>query len=101
MGLGRIGRYVMALSMAGNQLVNAASGGSAYETVSSRIGHAREHGSKVGAGMCHLFDWIDPRDGDSPCGDHCTIAERNHDIGRHKWHCPGRDDNADSSTSTP
>lgn len=72
-------RWLGALSMAVNQLLNVATGSTNPDlSLSARAGLAREHGSKVGAGACHLLDWLDPHDGDSPKGDHCTIAVRNH-----------------------
>lgn len=85
LGLHIVGRYLMALSMAGNQMVNAVTGGSPYETVSSRAAHARDHGSKVGKTVCAVFGWLDPRDQHSPQGNHCDIAEKNHDYGRGNW----------------
>jgi hypothetical protein len=71
-------RWLLAILMALNQGINALSGGNPDETVSSRAGQAREQGSRVGAGLCEVFDWLDPRDGDSPQGDHCDIAIENH-----------------------
>lgn len=69
-------RWLLALSMSLNQLVNVLTGGSDPDmSVSARAGYARDHGAKLGAGACHLLDWLDRRDGDDPVnGDHCTIA---------------------------
>lgn len=75
-----LGAVVMAL----NQLVNALMGGNPDMSVSARAGYAREHGSKVGAGACHLLDWLDPRDGDSAQGDHCEIAVRHDQEGQNE-----------------
>ena len=72
-------RWLGAMAMAFNQLFNTMTGGDPDMATSARAGYAREHGSKVGAGACHLLDWLDPRDGDSPKGDHCDIAIRNHE----------------------
>jgi hypothetical protein len=65
--------------MAFNQLFNAATGGNPDMSVSARAGYARDKGAKVGTAVCHVLDWLDPRDGDSPKGDHCQIAVQ-HDI---------------------
>jgi hypothetical protein len=69
--------------MALNQLGNALMGGNPDMTVSARAGYAR-HDHKFAAGVCEVLDWVDPRDGDSPDGDHCDIAVKNHEINRNK-----------------
>jgi hypothetical protein len=71
-------RWLLAMSMALNQLANTILGGDPDMSVSARAGLAREHGARGGRIACHLLDWIDPHDGDRPIGDHCTIAVRNH-----------------------
>jgi hypothetical protein len=63
--------WLVAVAIAGNQLANALMGGSPHMGPSARAGFAREHGSKGGRIACHLLDWVDPRDGDGPHGDHC------------------------------
>lgn len=77
-------KYFLGLLMAFNQLGNAILGGNPDMSVSARAGYAREHNSKVGTGACHLFDWIDPRDGDGKEGDHCDIAVRHHKEGNNE-----------------
>jgi hypothetical protein len=74
----RLKRWALAVAMAANQLTNALTGGDPDMAVSARAGYARARGSKWGAGTCRVLNWLDPRDGDSPNGDHCTIAVRNH-----------------------
>ena len=71
--------FLLGLSMAFNQLFNAMTGGNPDMSTSARAGYARDKGAKVGAVACHILDWLDPRDGDSPKGDHCDIAVQ-HDI---------------------
>ena len=73
----RLKRYVLALSLAGNQLVNALSGGSASETVSSRLGHARLHGSKAARAGCRVLEFLDPHT-HIEGRDHCAKAVKNH-----------------------
>lgn len=70
-----IGRYLVGLSIAANQLANALSGGSPIETVSSRAGLAREHGSHVGGAVCAVLSTID-RHHERPNEDHCQKAIR-------------------------
>jgi hypothetical protein len=74
--------WIGAINLVVLHLGNAMMGGSIHSTPSARAGYARERGSTMGAGVCHMLDWIDPHDGDSPNGDHCTIAMR-HDRERH------------------
>ena len=71
--------FLLGLSMAFNQLANAMLGGNPDMSISARAGYARDHGAKFGAGVCHVLDWLDPHDGDSPKGNHCDIAIQ-HDI---------------------
>lgn len=87
--MGRFKRYVIALSIAGNQLVNALSGGSADETVSSRMGRAREKGSKPAVVGCRVLEFLDVHrhvEGK----DHCQKAVKNQqdrlqaELGKHK-----------------
>jgi len=72
------GRYVIAVSIAANQLGNALTGGSPSETISSRAGHARAHGSHVGGGVCAVLNVIDHRH-ERPHEDHCAKAMRHYD----------------------
>ena len=74
-------RWLASVVMALNQLGNALLGGNPDMTVSARAGYARAKGAKLGAGVCEVLDLLDPRDGDSPKGDHCDIAVTNHERG--------------------
>ena len=67
------------MTIASIQLMNAALGGKADETISSRVGRARDRGSSSAAKLCDVLDWLDPRDGDGLSGDHCSIAVRLHE----------------------
>lgn len=67
-------RWLGGVAMSLNQLFNALTGGNPDEAFSSRVGHARDAGSRTAAGVCHVLDWIDLRDGDGPRGDHCTSS---------------------------
>lgn len=78
----RFKRWGVSVLMALNQLGNALTGGNPDMSMSARAGYAREKGSKGGALACKLLDWLDPRDGDSPNGDHCEIAIRNFEKSR-------------------
>lgn len=77
-------KWFAAVIMAMNQLGNALLGGNPDMSVSARVGYAREKGAKLGTGVCHVLDWLDPRDGDSLQGDHCDIAVRHHDEGNNE-----------------
>ena len=66
--------FLLGISMALNQLVNALLGGDVDMSVSARAGYARNKGAKVGTAVCHVLDWLDPRDGDAAEGNHCDIA---------------------------
>jgi hypothetical protein len=69
-------RYLIGLSIAGNQLANSLSGGSPIETVSSRLGHARAHGSQPAVVACRVLELLDVHrhiDG----RDHCDKAIKN------------------------
>ncbi len=69
-------RWLMAIMIASNQLGNALTGGNPQESISSRAGEAREHGSKVGTGICAVFEAFDFHDPDR--ADHCTLAIEQH-----------------------
>lgn len=74
--MNRIKRYLIGLSLAGNQLANALTGGHADETVSSRLGRARDHGSKAAIVGCRVLEFVDVHahvDG----RDHCAKAVKN------------------------
>lgn len=73
-------RWLHAVVIALNQLGNAVLGGQPDMTISARAGIAREHGSGFARGACNVLDWLDPRDGDAPQGDHCVIAVRNYHL---------------------
>jgi len=81
-------KWFRAVIMALNQLGNALMGGDPDMTVSARAGYAREHDSKGAARVCTFLDWVDPRDGDSPDGDHCDIAVKNHELNRNRPSTP-------------
>jgi len=81
--LRRVKRWFFGLTLALNQLGNAILGGDPQMTISARAGFAREKGAKFGAGVCHVLDWLDYRDGDSPNGDHCQIAIVNYERSKH------------------
>lgn len=71
----RLLRFLGSLWLATNQLVNAASGGRADQTVSARAAEARDNGSKTGAVICRMLDVVDfaeERKGE----DHCAKAQR-------------------------
>jgi hypothetical protein len=70
--------WLVSIAMAANQLINALTGGAADESVSSRAGHARGNGSRVGTAVCAILNTFDTRDAQSPKGDHCDIAIRNY-----------------------
>lgn len=67
-------KWVGAVLIALNQLGNAMLGGQPDMAISARIGLARDNGSKAAVVWCHVLDWIDPRDGDGPRGDHCAMS---------------------------
>lgn len=70
-------RYLLALSLAANQLVNALTGGSPSETVSSRLGHARLHHSRPAAVGCRVLEFLDvAKHVDNR--DHCDKAIHNY-----------------------
>ena len=76
-------KWLGAVVMALNQLGNALLGGNPDMSVSARVGFARERGAKLGTGVCHVLDWLDPRDGDAS-EDHCDIAVRHHNEGNNE-----------------
>ena len=73
--------WLLAVSMGFNQLFNVLTGGNPDMSVSARAGYARDKGAKLGAGVCHLLDWLDPHDGDGPEGNHCDVAVQHHESG--------------------
>lgn len=70
-------KYLAAVAIALNQFTNALTGGLPDESVSSRVGRARDRGAPVARGVCHVLDWVDPRDGDGE-KNHCTASIRKH-----------------------
>jgi hypothetical protein len=70
-----LARYLLGISLGLNQLVNAATGGRADETVSSRAAAARAHGSHRGAAVCRVLDAFDFHK-QRPDEDHCQKALR-------------------------
>lgn len=74
-------KWLGAVVMALNQTFNALLGGDPDMAVSARAGYARARGSRFGSAVCRVLDWLDPRDGDAPQGDHCDIAIKNHEGG--------------------
>jgi hypothetical protein len=61
-----------------NQLGNAILGGKPDESISSRLGNAREHGNKPAAFACHLLEAVDFHDKVKDGGDHCAVAVETH-----------------------
>jgi hypothetical protein len=70
-------RWLIAISLAANQLVNALTGGSPGETVSSRSGRARAHGAKFGRVVCRALEAVDVHQ-ERPGEDHCDKAVRHY-----------------------
>jgi hypothetical protein len=70
-------RWLLAISLAANQLVNALTGGSAGETVSSRASRARARGSKTGVIVCRVLEAADFHR-ERPNEDHCAKATRHY-----------------------
>ncbi len=68
--------WLVSVMIAFGQLGNALTGGNPQESISSRAGTAREHGSKVGAGVCKFFETFDFHDPSR--ADHCTLAIEKH-----------------------
>jgi hypothetical protein len=75
--MNRVRRYLAALAVAGNQLLNAVTGGSPNEAMSSRLGHAREHGNKFAKVACAVLEKINT--GKPQAEDHCAEAMATHD----------------------
>jgi hypothetical protein len=65
------------MAVAGNQLFNAITGGSPDESVSSRLGHARDHGSRFGKVACAMLERINT--GKPQYADHCLEAMATHE----------------------
>lgn len=70
-------KWIAAVAVAGNQLLNALSGGSPDESISSRLGHAREHGSKFARAACAVLEKVNTGHPQYP--DHCLEAMAAHD----------------------
>ena len=69
--------YLLGLSLAANELGNAATGGKPTETISYRAAQARDRGSKFARGVCatlNAVDWHHERADE----DHCEKAQRHH-----------------------
>lgn len=62
----RIFKWLAATWLASDQFFNALTGGNPNETISMRAALAREHGSKVGRGVCAVLEALDH--------DHCLDA---------------------------
>jgi hypothetical protein len=76
----RITRWLLAVSMAANQLVNALTGGDPDMAVSARAAYARERDSKTGRLVCRILEAVDVHPfSDRPGMDHCDIAKANHE----------------------
>lgn len=71
--------WLLAVSMAANQLVNALTGGNPQMSVSARAGYAREHGSKGGIVTCRVLEFLDVHPFSHTKEDHCQIAIRNYE----------------------
>lgn len=70
-------RFFFGVLLALNQLANAATGGSPHETVSARLGDAREHGSRFARAACAVLEQVNTGKPQYP--DHCTEARANHE----------------------
>jgi hypothetical protein len=71
-----LGRYLLGLMIAINQLTNAITGGDPQTSVSARIAEARDHGHRAAKVLCAMIEKIDFHPPNRP--DHCTEAERIH-----------------------
>lgn len=71
-------RWIAAVAVASNQLLNALSGGSPDESISSRLGHAREHGSKFARFACAVLEKVNT--GHPQFDDHCLEAMATHAV---------------------
>jgi len=69
-------KWIMSAGVLFSQGMNFVLLGDPSMTLSARTAYARQEGSKTARITCDVFDWIDPRDGDSVEGDHCDIAAR-------------------------
>lgn len=67
-------KWLQVASVVFSQSLNFMTGGDPTMTLSARAAYARQEGSKSAERMCHVLDWVDPRDGDAHRGDHCDIA---------------------------
>jgi hypothetical protein len=67
--------WLVGISLAANQLVNALTGGSAGQTVSFRAEQARANGSRAGAAVCRVLEAADFHR-ERPNEDHCAKAAR-------------------------
>ena len=76
--MGKLKRYLLGLTMALNQFANALLGGNPDEALSSRLGRARENGSKVGQVVCAVIEFIDLHEPLPDEGDHCDRAMEHH-----------------------
>ncbi len=76
--MNRIHRYMIGLTIAGNQLANAITGGQPDMTVSSRAAVARDRGSHVGRAICGVLNVMD-RHHERKNEDHCQKAIRHLD----------------------
>ena len=48
-------RWLLSVMIATNQFANAVTGGDPYESISSRLGHARAHHNHFAQGFCALI----------------------------------------------
>lgn len=81
--MGKFKHWLLAVSMAANQFVNAVTGGDPDMSVSARAGFAREHGSKAGTAICRVLEFVDVHPFGNDSGDHCGIAMK-HELERAK-----------------
>ena len=59
-----------------NQLANALTGGDPDESVSSRLGNARETGSRFARAACAILETVDFHTAER--ADHCAVAIEQH-----------------------
>ena len=71
-----LGRYAVGILIAVNQLGNALTGGNPQESISSRLGDARQSGHRFARIACSVLEVLDFHDPARP--DHCDEAMRQH-----------------------
>lgn len=70
-------RWVATVAVAANQLLNALTGGPADESLSARLGYAREGGNKFAKAACAVLEKVNT--GKPQFHDHCYEAMAVHE----------------------